>query len=268
MRLLIHPLFILTVIVAIVFTATDFLLALISAVILHELGHAMMAKHYGAVVSRITLTPFGGALKIQTRILTSQQKCVIYLTGPVVSLLFSLLFGVMVWLFPVIFGYLEYLVAANFLVGVINLLPIYPLDGGKILAQYIQAKIIFLWSDIVFAFILIVALFLQNWWWTCFAIMILIQINWEYKQSLYFDKFTYRNQSKTGQFVRCAVLSNTTLFNAYKMINKKHPTEFVITDKNNQIFYESDLEQWLLECSSNTTLSKCYLDIKTKSFSN
>ena len=86
----------------------------------------------------MTLTPFGGVLNLKTKILTSQQKTLIYLAGPVASLLFSMFFGVLVWLFPVIFIYLEYLVAANFLVGVINLLPVYPLDGGKILKEILK----------------------------------------------------------------------------------------------------------------------------------
>ncbi|MCQ2382436.1 MAG: site-2 protease family protein [Clostridia bacterium] len=237
---------------------TDFLIALTVAVILHEMAHAVIAKKLGAVIAQIILTPFGGALNVQTKILTSQQKCYVYLAGPVASLLFSLLFGVLVWLFPTIFIYLEYLVAANFFVGVINLLPIYPLDGGKILSQYMSTKVIFIWSDIVFVVVLVVALIMFNWWWIFFAVVILIQINWDFKQSLYADKFSYRSGQKTGQFVRCAVLSNTTLFEAYKMIDKKHPTEFVVTDKNNQSFFESDLEQWLLQNSADTLLKQCF----------
>ena len=256
-RFFIHPLFILTAVVAIIFAATDFLFALTTAVILHELAHAFTAKKMGAVVSSITLTPFGGALNLQTKIFTPHQRCVIYLAGPVASLLFSLLFGVMVWLFPTIFCYLEYLVVANLLVGTINLLPIYPLDGGKILAEKLPAKIIFIWSDIVFAVVLMVALIFQNWWWTCFAILILLQINFDFKQSVYVDKFNYSGRPKTGQFVRCAVLSHTTLFGAYQMIHKKQPTEFIITDRNNFIFYESDLERWLLQFPFNTNLSQC-----------
>lgn len=257
MRLFIHPLFILAAAVAIVFAATGFFIALTVAVVLHELAHAVVAKHLGAVVSRVTLTPFGGAINLQTKILTPRQKCYIYLAGPVASLLLSLLFGVMVWLFPNVFIYLEYLVAANFLVGVINLLPIYPLDGGKILSQYVPVKLILIWSDVIFAGVLLWSLITLNWWWTFFAIVILLQINWEFKQSLYLDKFSYAGSAKTGKFVRCAVLSTTTLFSAYQMINKKHPTEFVVTDMDNRTFYESDIEKWLIAQPFNTIIQTC-----------
>ena len=257
MRILIHPLFILSALVAIFFAATDFFIALTIAVVLHELAHALVAKGFGATLMHITMTPFGGALNLQTKILSSRQKTWIYLTGPVASLLFSLLFGVMVWIFPTIFYYLEYLVVANFMVGVINLVPIYPLDGGKILMQVVPVKIIYIWSNIIFVAVLLLSLIFFNWWWIFFAVAMLIQINWDFKQSLYVDKFSYRVKQKTGRFVRCAVLSTTTLFDAYQMISKKHPTEFVITDKNNQIFYEKDIEQWLLKFPTNTRIKKC-----------
>ncbi|MCM1404682.1 MAG: site-2 protease family protein [Prevotella sp.] len=257
MRLLIHPLFILAAAVAIIFAVTEFFIALTVAVILHELAHAVAAKHLGVVVSRVTLTPFGGALNLQTKILTSHQKCVIYLAGPLASLLLSVLFGVMVWLFPTIFNLLEYLVAANFLVGVMNLLPIYPLDGGKIMAQYIPSKIILIWSNLFFGSVLIWALVTFRWWWIFFAVIILLQINWEFKQNLYFDKFSYSGKPKSGKFMRCAVLSSMSLWAVYRMISMKHPTEFVVTDYHNIIFYESDLEQWLLNHPLDTALAHC-----------
>ncbi len=259
MRFFIHPLFVLTIVVAIIFAVTDFLIALMTAVILHEMAHAIVGKWLGATISRITLTPFGGALNLQTKILTTNQKCLIYLAGPVASLLFSLLFGVMVWLFPVLFMKLEYLVAANFLIGVINLIPIYPLDGGKILSQYIATKIVFISSNLFFISVLLAALIMFNWWWICFAVFMLIQINWDFKQSIYYDKFSYHGKQKTGKFVRCAVLSSSSLFSIYKMIDKKNPTEFVITDQKNQIFYESDLEHWLMGKPADTLLRQCLM---------
>lgn len=257
MRFFIHPLFLLTAVVAISFTATDFFIALTIAVVLHELAHALVAKHLGAVIARVALTPFGGALNLKTKILSVRQKCLIYLTGPVASLLLSMFFGVVVWLFPTIFSYLEYLVASNFLVGVINLLPIYPLDGGKVLAQLVSVKYILVGSNLVFAGLLIWNLIVFNWWWIFFSIVMIIQINWDFKQIIYYDKFSYNGSQKIGQFVRCAVLSSTSLLEAYRMVNRKKPTEFIITDQGNQMFYEADLEKWLIDYSLDTKISRC-----------
>ncbi len=257
MRFKIHPLFILAGLVVIFFATAGFFVALVVSVILHELAHALVAKHFGVIASCVTLTPFGGVLRLESKILSTHQKTCIYLAGPFVSLLLSMLFGVMVWLFPVIFIYLEYLVVANFLVGIINLLPIYPLDGGKILSQYVSAKIILMFSNLIFSIVLATSLIVFNWWWIVFAVVILIQINWEYKQSVYFDKFAYNCRPKIGKFVRCAVLSTTSLWEAYRLINLKQPTEFMVTDYKNFVFYENDLEQWLLKNDSSTSLGQC-----------
>ena len=257
MRVFVHPLFILTALVAIFFATTGFFISLTVAVISHEFAHAIIAKHYGVVASHLTLTPFGGTLNLSTKVLSTRQKSLVYLAGPVASLLLSMLFGVLVWLFPIAFHYLEYLVAANFLVGIINLFPIYPLDGGKILSQHLSAEKVLIFSNIIFSVVLTLSLIFFNWWWVFFAVIMIIQINWDFKKMNYFDKFSYRGSQKTGQIVRCAVLSTNTLFTAYRMVNKKHPTEFIITDQNNHIFYEKDLEEWLIKYDLDTKIARC-----------
>lgn len=257
MRLFIHPLFILTAVVAVFFTVVDFFVALTIAVILHEAAHALIARKIGAIVSHITLAPFGGTLKMKTTVLTKEQKRLIYLAGPLASLLFSMLFGVVVWLWPVIFNYLEYLVVANFLVGIINLIPIYPLDGGKVLSLYLPTKFIVIFSNLFFVGILLFGIVTFRWWWIFFAVIMLIQINWDFKQSLYYDKFSFVGKIKTGKFVRCAVILKMSLWSIYRLVDPKNPTEFIITDYNYKIFYEKDLEQWLLKYDNFTTLEHC-----------
>ena len=116
----------------------------------------------------------------------------------------------------------------------------------------------FVAGDSAVAVVLVVALIMFNWWWIFFAVVILIQINWDFKQSVYCDKFSYPVKQKTGKLVRYAVLSNKTLFEVYKMIDKKHPSEFVVTDYGNRMFYESDLEQWLLRYPIKTLLKQCF----------
>lgn len=257
MRFVIHPLFILTALVAFFFAVTDFFIALTIAVILHELAHALVAKKIGTIISCVTLSPFGGILKLESKVLSREQKRLIYLAGPVASLMFCLIFGVIVWLMPVFFVYFEYLVAANFFVGLMNLMPIYPLDGGKVLSLYLPVKYLSLWSNMIYFCILLFGLVTFRWWWICFAIIMIIQINWDFKQSLYHDKFSYAGKLKTGNFVRCAVVSSMSLWSVYRMINIKQPTEFVIIDHDNKTFYEKDLEQWLLSHPSNSLLGQC-----------
>lgn len=260
MRFFIHPIFIIVGAIAVFYAATYFFLALLVAVVLHELAHAMAAKYFGAVPQSITLTPFGGAVNIEARFLTPRQRCLVLLAGPFASLLLALFFGVIVWLFPVAFGFLEYLVVANFLVGIMNIVPIFPLDGGKALALVIKPKYILLWSNMVFGLILAISLVKFNFGLIAFAVVALLQINWEYKASTYRDKLCHGSTQKIGKFTKCAVLSTTTIFAAYKMVDKKHPTEFVVTDLHNATFYESDLEKWLITQPFNTRIRDCVPD--------
>lgn len=257
MHFFIHPLFFVVGFAAVVYSAVDFLLALIVSVLLHECAHFLVAKKYGAVVARISLMPFGGALNLKTKILTQKQKMLIYLAGPLASFCFSILFGVLVWLFPTIFIYLEYLVVANFLIGLINILPIYPLDGGKVFVQYIPMKVMVVISNVFFGIMLLWSLITFRWWWIFFVVTILLQTNIEFKQNLYFDKFTYSSRPKIGKIVRCAVLSSTSLLTSYKMIDKKRPTEFIVTDMNQYVFGELELEKWLINKPFNTCIQNC-----------
>ena len=260
MRFFVHPLLILVGVVAFFYAATYFFLALLIAVVLHELAHAMVAKNFGAVARSITLTPFGGAVNIEARFLTPRQRCLVLLAGPFASLIWALFFGVIIWLFPVAFGFLEYLVVANFLVGIMNIVPIFPLDGGKALAMVVKPKYILVWSNVVFALLLVISLIKFNFGLIAFALVALLQINWEYHSSTYRDKLCYSTTQKIGKFTKCAVLSSTTLFTAYKMVDKKHPTEFVVTDLQNVIFYEADLEKWLLTKPYDTCIRTCVCD--------
>lgn len=242
---------------AIFYAAGHFFLALIIAVLLHESAHILAAKHYGLLPSRLALTPFGGAVSLQTEFLTTRQRNMIYLAGPTGSLLLTLFFGVLVWLFPVAFGYLEYLVAANFLVGIMNILPVYPLDGGKVVADLLKPKYVLVWSNLTFALVLLVALIKFNFGFIAFAVMVLVQINWEYRASTYHDKFKRHCTPKVGKYVQCGVLSSMSLLSAYKMIDRRRPTTFVVTDCNGVTFDESQLEQWLLSHNNDTKIAQC-----------
>ncbi len=257
MRIIIHPLFFVVVIITIIYSATIFLFALLAAVLLHEFAHAMTARYFGVASKKFVLMPFGGAMEIECSFLTSRQKNIILLAGPIVSLLASLIFGVIVWLFPEYFIVFEYLVSANFLIGAMNLLPIYPLDGGKMLSSILKPKTVLAISNMTFIILLIHSVVSFNFIMIFFSVLMLIQINFEYKKITYKSKFA-GNQIKTGKFTRCAILSHSTLFSAYKMINKRYPTEFVVLDKNNKVFYETDLEKWLLLNSLDTKICDCF----------
>lgn len=104
--------------------------ALFTSVILHEFGHALAARNYGISTAHITLYPFGGIAAIRGLPQDPRQEAVIALAGPAVNGLLFLAFGGL-WL--ALGGWwLAMIAALNLIMGVFNLIPAFPMDGGRV----------------------------------------------------------------------------------------------------------------------------------------
>lgn len=115
--------------------AAAFAIVLYLSVLLHEAAHALAARHYGFPVSSVTLHFLGGHTSIEGQARTPWQEFVIAVVGPVMSLAIG---GAALGLgFLVPDGLtrmaVDLLAAANLIVGVLNLVPGLPLDGGRVL---------------------------------------------------------------------------------------------------------------------------------------
>jgi Zn-dependent protease len=128
-----------------------FLFAVFGCVVLHELGHALMARAFGIGTRDITLYPIGGIARLERMGDKPGEELCIALAGPAVNfvlavILFALgivLVGARNWagflntpdelagLWGV--GFLFNLLAANVVLGLFNLLPAFPMDGGRVL---------------------------------------------------------------------------------------------------------------------------------------
>lgn len=125
-------------------------LLLFVCVVLHELGHSLLAMHFGGRVKDITLLPIGGVAQMKRMPGKPKQELLVALAGPAVNVAIALLLGVVVWatrdgympvfwrllrmaLRPGLNGLLVYLFLANAGMAVFNLLPAFPMDGGRVL---------------------------------------------------------------------------------------------------------------------------------------
>jgi Zn-dependent protease len=112
--------------------------ALFGCVVLHELGHALTARRFGIGTRDITLYPIGGVARLESTGNRPWEELCIALAGPAVNVTIALGLGLAWWTLPpgeslLPFGqFLYWLIVLNVGMVVFNLLPAFPLDGGRV----------------------------------------------------------------------------------------------------------------------------------------
>ena len=110
------------------------------AVMLHELGHAMLAKKLGYKLNKIYFLPYGASISFEDFAFQPADEIKIALAGPVTNL-FLILFCVAIWwIFPESYLYTYSFVISNFVIAIFNFLPAFPLDGARVLIGLLSLK--------------------------------------------------------------------------------------------------------------------------------
>jgi Zn-dependent protease len=113
-----------------------------ASVLLHELGHAVVALRFGVPVRSITLFLFGGVAEIGSEPPSAVAEFLIAVAGPLVSVALAVFFHVVqpfLASYPPLFGMAEYLAFINMALVVFNAIPGYPLDGGRVFRAIVWA---------------------------------------------------------------------------------------------------------------------------------
>ncbi|MDT4894354.1 MAG: hypothetical protein QOE97_3389 [Pseudonocardiales bacterium] len=112
------------------------------SVLAHELSHALTARHYGVGVRGITLWLLGGATEFDNEPASPRAEGVIAASGPAASIGLGVVSGVAAWAAPAGLGgaALAWLAGVSVLLGVFNLLPGAPLDGGRVLHAVLWSR--------------------------------------------------------------------------------------------------------------------------------
>ncbi|OQX22547.1 MAG: hypothetical protein BWK75_00420 [Candidatus Altiarchaeales archaeon A3] len=168
---------------------------LFSIVVLHELSHSLVAIEFGFKVRSITLLPLGGAADVEMDE-NPKAELLMAFAGPLFNILFAwICLVLLIFLTPNwahylnifganfsldIFGFLGWLIWMNFMLAAFNLLPAFPMDGGRVLRaflalfmDYLKAtKISLFIAKILFVLMIIVGLFQTMNGWTLNGIML------------------------------------------------------------------------------------------------
>jgi Zn-dependent protease len=130
------------------------LVAFFVCVVLHELGHCLAARRYGVGVSRILLLPIGGVAEFDGIPREPRREVVISLAGPAVNFVLAAVLWLVLRVLPApapsaddlpnalpgLAGSLDFLLSWNLLMGTFNLVPAFPMDGGRVLRALLAGK--------------------------------------------------------------------------------------------------------------------------------
>lgn len=105
---------------------------LIASVTLHELGHIVAARQFGNETSGITLYPIGGIATLARSSRTPTEEMVVALAGPAVNVLLAGVAGIALSLLGP-FALASTVLSVNGALALFNLIPAYPMDGGRVL---------------------------------------------------------------------------------------------------------------------------------------
>ena len=119
--------------------AAAFVILLYASVLVHELSHSVVARAYGLPVRRILLNPLGGLSEIEREAPTPGREFAVAGAGPALTLVLAAIGWGLSQLAPygVTGALIRQLMVANIVVGILNLLPGLPLDGGRMLRAVI-----------------------------------------------------------------------------------------------------------------------------------
>lgn len=126
-----------------------FIIALFACVVLHEYGHALTARRFGIKTKHITLLPIGGVAAMEKMPEKPSQELLIAFAGPAVNIIIAMGLYMILQMTPTIDqkiplsisnSWLINLLIVNIFLAIFNLIPAFPMDGGRILRAALAMK--------------------------------------------------------------------------------------------------------------------------------
>ena len=243
--------------------------------ILHEFGHAYAGNKLGYKLNIINLMPYGASISGNNCALKPKDELLIALAGPLVNLFFIFICFLFIELKFLPMLDLLSIINVNFSYLTFNLLPVFPLDGGRILLAGLTSKmkrqkafkicnIIGSIITILFFILFFISFFYElNYMMGINAIFLLIGLFNDDKTAYYVNVHNLSlglDKYKNGALVKTfAFNQNANLFDAYKILDKYNINKILIFDEDNKLvksLMDFELEKALLSKPLTTTLKE------------
>ncbi|MBR1988272.1 MAG: site-2 protease family protein [Clostridia bacterium] len=233
------------------------------ALTIHEFSHLIVSNIKGYKLKKIKLDMFGMSIDLDSPI-DERDNFWINIAGPLSNLFVCLICLALYWLFPLSYFYLNTFCIANLTLAIFNLLPIYPLDGGKIFYNLFSNKkhhkFISLSIRIILTFVSL-----------CFAIInpfnnrllfLLIAFFFATSNKKPIPSFVFLKQTKNLPFQKIELIKiddNMNLYSLIKLLKSKKYTIFYCESLNQKYFNQDDLLNISLKHPLSTKIKNCQI---------
>ncbi len=270
MKIKINPLFFVLVLFLIATGRAFALLWAMLALVLHETGHSLAAKARGYVLKEVVIMPYGALMSTVDRF-DRVSSVIIGLGGPVVNLLTALLLLGVWWLSPAFYNYSIDFFYANMSLALFNLLPVYPLDGSRVILGFAKNKIKAVkWlklGGVIISFIFL-GLFIAsafskiNYTFGLSALFLLYGALFGANKEMYISILDSSSKNyEIGVEKKVIKISpNTPILRCYHHVSTLSETEFVVMDKDKELFQlsEAQLKELALSNKLSVEIGKAY----------
>lgn len=225
------------------------------SILAHEIMHSIVAQKYGLTVSEIEMYVLGGVSKIEEEPRTPKSEVVIAVVGPLTSVLLGGIFLGLLFL-PInftAFGFITLFYAgfSNLTLGIFNLIPAFPIDGGRILRAFLWYRkrdltsatriasrigVIFGYGMIIFGLAQSFIFGLFNGFWLVFIGFFLISsAKNAYIQVKTSEQLSYFNAQELSELPTATIPFNTFISDAIRNYFMKYNKEYFPVTQDNQI---------------------------------
>ena len=227
----------------------DFLLMFnyLLALFLHEMAHLMVASRRGYSLKQFKFDICGISLDLEQSV-SDKDIFAVNIAGPLFNLFICLVCLAMYWLVPISYNYLNVFCYANLFLALFNLLPIYPLDGGKIFRNLFTSNkkykiidnIVRIAFSLLFTVLFVVSIFYTiNWF---YLIMVIFFLSSRPSDMPTLSIFKFKEVKSIEKICLIKIDGRDSLFSLIKHIKKRRYTIFYYPVKKQYIDEDATLE--------------------------